>query len=134
MAEKFLIDTSAWIEASRKGSSEKIVGFFNEILPLGISSVSSVTALELLRGARSRTEYQRLKTELEALSIVTIDKDCWELSYQVSFELSRKGITVPMSDLLIACLAYQTRSVLLHHDRHFNLIKKTLKFESLDFL
>lgn len=134
MSDSFIIDTSAWIEASRRGASEKLIGLVNEILPLGICSVSSVSAFELLRVAKSSAEFKRLKRELEALSIRLVDSECWELGYQISFELGRKGITIPMADVLIACQAYQNGSILLHHDKHFNLIKKVLKFTTRDFL
>ena len=41
-----------------------------------------------------------------------------------NFDLRRKGLTIPTADIIIASLAMDNDSVVLHLDRHFSLMKK----------
>jgi len=51
----------------------------------------------------------------------------------MSFELRRKGITVPYTDILIAACALRTESTVVHADAHFDLMANhvSLKVQSL---
>ncbi len=43
----------------------------------------------------------------------------WEQAYELGFSLRRKGLTLPTVDLIIAALAIENKSLLLHHDEHY---------------
>jgi predicted nucleic acid-binding protein len=36
--------------------------------------------------------------------------------------IQRKGLTIPTLDLIIAALAIENKSLLLHHDEHYEMI------------
>jgi predicted nucleic acid-binding protein len=46
----------------------------------------------------------------------------WEQAYELGFSLRRKGLTIPTVDLIIAALAIENKSLLLHHDEHYEMI------------
>ncbi len=46
----------------------------------------------------------------------------WEEAGRWGFELRRRGVTVPFTDLLIAAVAAGAVAVLVHRDRHFDSI------------
>jgi predicted nucleic acid-binding protein len=59
---------------------------------------------------------------LESLDILPITPVVWEQAYELGFLLRRKGLTIPTVDLIIAALAVENRTFLLHHDEHFEMI------------
>jgi len=46
----------------------------------------------------------------------------WEQAYELGFSLRRKGLTIPTVDLIIAALAIENKSLLLHYDEHYEMI------------
>ena len=88
--------------------------------------------LELLGGTKSESEFQRLKSRLDALDSVESDSALWGKAAKVAFDLRRKGITVPYTDILVASCALKIGATLVHSDVHFDLIHKhsNLKVES----
>lgn len=81
--------------------------------------------LELLGGTRTPKEYQELQEELQALRFAKENEQVWRSAWQLSFELRRKGLTIPSADILIASVALHYGYHLLHADQHFELIPKT---------
>jgi predicted nucleic acid-binding protein len=59
---------------------------------------------------------------LESLDILPITPVVWEQAYELGFSLRRQGLTIPTVDLIIAALALENRTFLLHHDEHFEMI------------
>jgi hypothetical protein len=57
----------------------------------------------------------------------------WDESASLAFKLRRTGMTVPYIDIIIAAAAILHGLLLIHADRHFDLIagKVTLKTENL---
>jgi predicted nucleic acid-binding protein len=56
----------------------------------------------------------------------------WEKAYELAFQLRRKGVTIPYTDILIAATALAHEATLLHVDAHFDLAAQfsSLKVES----
>ena len=96
-------------------------------------AINGMIELELLGGARSENEYNRLKNRLEALYYVEADRPLWYLASKIAFDLKRKGMSIPYPDIVIAASALKEGAVLIHADSHFDLIAEhtDLKVESL---
>jgi predicted nucleic acid-binding protein len=60
--------------------------------------------------------------KLESLDLLPITPVVWEQAYELGFSLRRKGLMIPTVDLIIAALALENRTLLLHHDEHFEMI------------
>ena len=86
---------------------------------------------ELLRGAKSKREYNQLNQMLTGLSYLAVDEDFWERLSIFSFQLFRKGITVPLTDTYIALLCIENQVSLLHRDKHFDMIDRETKLKCL---
>ncbi|MBM3702999.1 MAG: PIN domain nuclease [Actinobacteria bacterium] len=127
-----LVDTSAWIFALRKNPFMLIKNRIDHLLKLDVISTIGMIRLEILGGAKTKDEFDRLKSRLESLYEISTDTKLWESASLLAFDLQRKGLTVPYTDILIASAAIKSKATLLHADEHFDLIseKTELKVES----
>ena len=48
----------------------------------------------------------------------------WQAYCALGFTIMRKGLTVPHTDVLIAACALESDSIILHADRHFDLMAR----------
>ena len=117
-----LIDTSAWIASFKKAGNDELKEFMRQAILSGLTVTSPVIILELLQGCRSVGERDALKIKLESLDILSITFPVWEQAYELGFSLRRKGLTIPTVDLIITALAIENKSLLLHHDEHYEMI------------
>jgi len=120
----FLVDTSAWLFALRKDFMPEVKDRIDYLLKENAIITTGIVKLEILGGTKTQNEFQRLKARLDSLDTVETDTALWEKAYQLSFELRRKGITVPYTDILIAACALMTESTVVHADAHFDMMTK----------
>jgi len=127
-----LIDTSAWIFALKKNPFLPLKKRIDALLREDLVVTFGMVKLELLGGARTKKEFDRLKNRLDALYEISTDTILWGVASQLAFKLHRKGLTIPYTDILIACAALHSKAILLHADAHFDLLAKhtDLKVES----
>lgn len=122
-SEFFLVDTSTWVEALRRGGNAQA----REWLRRALAEQRVVTAppvkAELLSGAVSEEHFARLKKDLDALPVLGRDEEVWGLAAEYNFRLRRRGVSVPLVDVLIACWAIVHNCTLAHHDRHYEMIR-----------
>jgi predicted nucleic acid-binding protein len=117
-----LIDTSAWILALRKSPSPVVKDEVEHLLAENRVAVAPMIRLELLGGTRSLSEFNRLNGRLDALHQIPASEANWELAAQLSFKLRQRGKVIPYADILIGAAAIMTGYLLLHADRHFDLM------------
>jgi len=129
----FLIDTSAWIFALRKNFHPFIKERIDKILSESEVAINGIIELELLGGAKTESEYNRLKSRLDSLYYIEATKSLWDNSSHLAFDLKRNGVNIPYTDIFIAASAIQEKAILLHADSHFDTIAKhsSIRFESL---
>ena len=127
-----LVDTSAWIFALRKNPFIKLKNRIDQLLEMDDIIIVGMIKLELLGGTKVKEEFDRLKTRLDALYEISTDAKLWSSAAQLAFDLQRKGLTIPYTDILIASAAIQYEGILLHADSHYDLIagQTELKVES----
>lgn len=117
-----LIDTSAWILALSRGDSSRAKDEVDRLIVENRAATAGIITLELLSGTRTEREYRELKEDLEALIQLEITAQTWERASHLAYELKRKGVTVPSTDILIMAIAVENGCILLHADRHFDLM------------
>lgn len=78
--------------------------------------------LELLGGARTQEEWRRLGDLVSALHYFPVEEEHWEEAAHWGFQLRRQGVSVPFTDLLIGAVAKRHGAVVLHRDRHFDIM------------
>ncbi len=69
---------------------------------------------------------------LSALHPLPVTEERWDQAAKLGFQLRRRGVSVPFTDLLIGAVAKHEGVTLLHRDRHFDLMAEHvgLKVES----
>ena len=133
--DTFLVDTSAWLFALRKDANPEIKSRLDTLLREDIVLITGIIKLELLGGTRTREEFSRLKSRLDALPYVSIEEPLlWDLAYEMAFDLRRKGVTIPYTDILIASAAIKEDIILLHADAHFDQVAKHSKLRVESFV
>ncbi len=118
----YLVDSSAWIWALRKNPIRQIKDRIDVLLGADGIATTGLVKCEILAGAASKTEYDDLRVFFGALHYLDTTEEYWERAARLGFQLRRKGMTITTADLLIATIAAQTKSMLLHADKHFDYI------------
>ena len=126
-----IVDTSAWIESFRAEGDGELKKVVKRLIIGGGILIPGIVKAEILRGARSKKEYEMLGELLRGLTHLSVADDFWERLSRFSFGLFRKGITVPLADTYIALLAIENNVPLLHCDAHFDLIAQKTRLEVL---
>ena len=126
----FVVDTSIWLEVLPAGRGtpalrDRIDGLLSEDLV----ATTGMVRLELLSGTRSQKEWDRLQEFLEALHPLPVTEEHWEESALMGFQLRRKGISVPATDLLIGAVTMRAEAVLIHRDHHFDFVASHLPLQ-----
>jgi predicted nucleic acid-binding protein len=129
----FLVDTSTWLLALRKEFVPEVKELLDRLLRENSVITTGIIKLEIIGGARTEYEFQRLKSRFNALDAVKTDEPVWQKACELGFALRRKGVTIPHTDILIAACSLQSGSVIVHADAHFDLIAghAGIKVESL---
>lgn len=115
-----LVDTSAWVDFFRGPS--KTADVVADLIEKGQAAICGVISYELIQGAKSDDEAAHLSGVLSGLHYVEMTHDLWLRAGNISAGLRRKGITLPMSDLLIGAIALEHGLEVLSLDEHFTSI------------
>ena len=117
-----LVDTSVWILALRKSPLAPVRDEVDHLLAENRVAIVPMIRLELLGGIKSANEFERLKGRLDALRQIPADEANWEIAAELSFKLRQRGKVIPYADILIGSAAILANALLLHADRHFDLM------------
>jgi predicted nucleic acid-binding protein len=122
-----IVDTSAWIPFfNRPESPEKRI--IEELIDQDNAAIVGVVLAELLQGCRSQEEREELKDALLALPYLGVSQATWIAAGEISAGLLRKGITLPLTDLVIAAAAIEHRCSVYSLDAHFQKIPGLLRY------
>ncbi|NJO56661.1 MAG: PIN domain-containing protein [Rhodospirillales bacterium] len=116
-----LVDTSSWVEYLRDRESE--AGDTVEVLVLsGEAAWCDITLVELWQGVRGAREKRELAAMEDEIEHVPVDATVWRLASKLALRSREKGLTVPLSDLVIAACAVAHGLELEHCDKHFDAL------------
>ncbi|HMS83696.1 MAG TPA: PIN domain-containing protein [Nitrospira sp.] len=116
-----IADTSVWIPFfNRPNSLEKAT--LDLLIDADEVMLVGVVLAELLQGCRISSERETLSDALSALPYREATPSIWMRTGDLSAQLLRKGITLPLSDLLIAALALEHDCRVYSLDAHFKKI------------
>lgn len=125
MKPGYFVDTSVWISYFRDGGSE-FGDLIDELIDEGRVHANGVVLAELLTGARTQAELERLSAALSGLKYLPSDRSSFESAGRNGYALKRKGVSVPLSDVLIATDCLDHDLVLIETDRHYATIASHL--------
>lgn len=118
--EGILVDTSIWIEFFKKTSTAGDV--VAELLSKDRVWVSGVILFELVQGAKSEAEKDRIISQLTGLNYVEMSVLLWRKAGELSKAMKKKGVTLPISDILLAVIAIEFGLSVFTLDKHFESI------------
>lgn len=116
-----IVDTCVWIEFFREPESELTLHLKGLLRERKVIMVGMVMA-EILQGVKAQKEANLVKQNLEKLPYLEITRDTWASAGEISASLRGTGITIPLSDLIIAAMALSGDHEIFTIDPHFNKV------------
>ena len=118
--QRIIVDTSIWIEYFK--NNKKYVPFIEDSLNLENILIGGPIISELLHGVKSKKEYELLSESISAVPFAECVFDDWIKTGETLYNLKKKGITVPLTDILISVIALRYNASILTLDKHFKSI------------
>ena len=125
--EKAIFDTSVWIDYFNNVRNKETILLEEYVKSASDNLLLTPTIIqEILQGVRTEQEFFRKKKVLENYNLLKPD---WEKTSidaaKLYFDLRKKGVTIRKSnDCLIAQVAIEHDTLLVHLDSDFDLISK----------
>ncbi len=129
-----IIDTSAWIEYYRKNGKKKYKTEIRTALKGNICAICGIIKTEILFHTKTKKEFELLDSDLSGIHWFETDKTIYNKASEVGYNLKRKGITIPATDLIIASCALIYKSEIVHLDKHFEKIKTYYPLKTFFYL
>jgi len=118
---RVLVDTSAWIELlNRPDSPEK--RSLDALIDSDRVALCGVVVAELLQGTRTKREFALLRERLAVFPLMETTHAVWQRAAELAFQLRRKGVTLPLTDLAVAATAMTNSLLVFAKDVHFDRI------------
>lgn len=122
-----VVDTSAWISFFRGDRSA--VRRIDSLLADGTAAVTGPIVAEVLSGAVTRAEFERLKELFDGLERLADPPELWDRVAEARYELARGGHQGALVDLSIAVTCHGARDRLVTRDRDFRAIARVIPLE-----
>jgi len=117
---KVIVDTSIWIEYL-KNNHEIAPGLDEGLLAGNIYMVGPVVS-ELLQGAKTENDYQSLSDTIDGVPFINAEFADWQLAGKLSFKMKKKGVTIAITDCVIAAIAINNGAAVYTLDQDFQSI------------
>lgn len=113
-----MLDTSAWIDFLRAGSGP-LGDTARKLIALDRAVLCGVVVAELVQGYKGDREQAQLRKLLNSIPrLDTIEED-WVNAGNLLRRLRAKGVTVPLTDAMVAVVAQRNGIAVLTADAHF---------------
>lgn len=122
-----LVDTSVWVAFLR--GEESAVRRVGPLLANGRAAITGPISAEVLSGARSRSDFDILKSVLEGIDRLEEPALLWDRVAEHRFALARSGHQASLIDLTIALSALDSGHKLVTRDADFRRIRAVVPIE-----
>jgi len=117
---KIIADTCVWIEFFRTRS--EISNKMKELISDDLLAGTGIILSELLQGAKGAKEREVIIDIFNTMEYIEMTKTLWQNTGETAGALRTKGITLPLSDISIACCAQENGYKVFSIDSHFSEI------------
>ena len=100
-----LVDTSCWIEALRERGNAEVRQRLHTHMHGGRACWTPVVRLELWNGARGDREKKALREFEQVVPELDMPAEVWDIACDLARRTRAAGLTIPVTDLLIAACA-----------------------------
>ncbi len=121
MSIGIIVDTSVWIDFFNHPQSPLTL-FVQTLLRNRRVILVGMVLAEILQGIKNPKEASIVQQSLEKLPFLEMTREDWKKAGNLSATLRRKGLTIPLSDLIIGALAVKEGLEILTTDPHFKKI------------
>lgn len=132
MESVVLVDSTVFVGLLREGR-DPALELVSRAATTDLATCGMVR-MEVLRGIIGLKQRRAFEAFLSVLRNVPTDNRLWEEAAQMAWALDRKGVTLPVQDILIACSALRINAAVLTWDRHFFDIPDLRVLDSLEAL
>ena len=115
-----LIDSSFYIDALRHLRVLPLL--LRDWLVAGRLWTCGIIRVEVLRGIRNDKVKTDLSLMFDVMNDIPTDNDLWRSTAELGWKLDRRGIVLPLSDLVIASCAIEADIPILTLDHDFSRI------------
>jgi hypothetical protein len=122
MSHKVLIDTSIWVEFFR-GKDKEVVKMVSDLIWADRAALAGVVLAELIQGVKKESDSKIIEETMTALSYFEVSLQIWKKTGETLKKLRSKGVTLPLSDVLLATIASENDCEILTSDLHFKQIE-----------
>lgn len=116
-----VVDTAVWVDFFR-GRNEPVRAALRELIRGHQAVLTGIVLAEVLQGIRTQGEVDSVRNEFASLHYYETARDTWSRAGSLSGQLRQKGLTLPLSDLIIAVLAMENGAEAFTTDPHFEKI------------
>ncbi len=113
-----LIDTCAWIDFF-KSQTGQLGNQVAKLIEMNQAAITGIVITELLQGIKNEKESKRLQLLLQSIHYLKTEENDWIKAGQLAGNLRTKGLTLPLTDVLIATIAQRHDISILTIDKHF---------------
>ncbi|MCX6553848.1 MAG: PIN domain-containing protein [Candidatus Aminicenantes bacterium] len=125
---EYLVDTSVWVEYFR-GKKIAVKKRLEKLLDENRAHVSGIILAELITGISNEKDQRFLEECFFGLPYLEATREIFSITGKMGAALRKKGITMPLSDLLIAALAKTHVLTVLTLDNHFQTLARPLNVQ-----
>jgi predicted nucleic acid-binding protein len=134
MARGILLDTSTWICYLRPHGWDNLKLAVQQVLTVEQVYTCWVVMAELLIGARDERGFTQLFETLRALPEIPVTARVWEAAARLGYTVRRRGVTIPLPDLVITQAAITGDLTLWHVDEHFEHLRRHSTLQTQSFV
>lgn len=116
-----LIDTCGWIDFF-KSKTGRLGTQVANLIENDQATLTGVVIAELLQGIKTEKELQRLKHLFPITSLSKNNRRRLDTNRLLLQQLRTKGLTLPLTDILIATIAQRHAIAILTIDKHFQYL------------
>jgi hypothetical protein len=115
-----LADSSALIEYYRPSGLPAAQAKVAAAIAADEIAVNGIIQVEILAFAPDRSALRKLRNDFLAFHVLPLRSEDFDRATELGFDLRRKSLTVPATDLIIAASALRAGATLYHLDSHFD--------------
>lgn len=120
MNQKLLVDTSVWIDYFRNNSHA--TEFLEKQLLEDKVYIVGIIVSELLQGIKNETDREIIRNSLDAINYINMNYADWIRAGDISYSLRKNGVTLPLTNIVIAAAAIENKLTVVTNDKHLNQI------------
>ena len=137
MSDLVLIDTNAWItyfDPKHRGMPD-VANEVERLIDRELACYTEIIYMELFVGIKSEEDVRKFKSAFSAVPLKSlVDRNVWNSAHQNAYKLWKDGVRFKLVDLIIATVAINYDLKLLHHDKDFLDMKRSLPLQAYNLL